>query len=209
MAMWYKSYKKVDGIVIKTGPNYDPKFEFNFEKLAEITNHYDAFIEKVKATYEKDGATFMDIAVFIDEEPPYAGELREGTITKIYVVFDHSAPYISLFGCDSEHEKYPRIYELSYNKKLVSMMADLLPVETPTKKEIDKYMTVPEAADIFNIPVETIKNRLKPSIKTFSSQLIPMIEKGLIKSYLKRDGKRKEWIISEDAMKIWFFSEKE
>ncbi|MDA1920650.1 DNA-binding protein [Bacillus cereus group sp. BcHK140] len=72
-------------------------------------------------------------------------------------------------------------------------------------KEIDKYMTVNEAAERFNIPVETIKNRLKPSIKSFNSQLEKMIEEGLIKYYLKTDGKRKEWIISEDAMKIWFF----
>lgn len=76
-------------------------------------------------------------------------------------------------------------------------------------KEIDKYMTVNEAAERFNIPVETIKNRLKPSIKSFSAQLEQMIEEGLIKSYLKKDGKRKEWIISEDAMKIWFFSKNE
>ncbi|HFJ9331892.1 DNA-binding protein [Bacillus pacificus] len=75
-------------------------------------------------------------------------------------------------------------------------------------KEIDKYMTVNEAAERFNIPVETIKNRLKPSIKSFNSQLEQMIEEGLIKYYLKTDGKRKEWILSEDAMKIWFFSKK-
>ena len=66
-------------------------------------------------------------------------------------------------------------------------------------------MTVNEAAERFNIPVETIKNRLKPSIKSFNSQLEQMIEEGLVKYYLKEDGKRKEWIISEDAMKIWFF----
>ncbi|HHB2044596.1 DNA-binding protein [Bacillus cereus] len=87
-------------------------------------------------------------------------------------------------------------------------MADLLPTEIDTTKEIDKYMTVPEAAERFNIPVETIKSRLKPSIKNFKEQLVPMIQEGLIKSYLKKDGKRKEWIISEDAMKKWFFSEK-
>lgn len=151
----------------------------------------------------------MDIAVFIDEEMPYAGEKREGKITKIYVVFDHFGTYIRLFGCDCDHEKYSHIFELSYNKKLVSMMADLLPTEIDTTKEIDKYMTVPEAAERFNIPVETIKSRLKPSIKNFKEQLVPMIQEGLIKSYLKKDGKRKEWIITEDAMKKWFFSEKE
>ncbi|HDR4393037.1 TPA: DNA-binding protein [Bacillus cereus] len=87
-------------------------------------------------------------------------------------------------------------------------MADLLPTEVEYTKEIDKYMTVPEAAEKFSIPVETVKSRLKPSITSFNEQLVQMIEEGLIKSYLKADGKRKEWIISEDAMKKWFFSEK-
>lgn len=206
--MWYKNYKKAEGIITKKGPKHSPEFEFNFEKLAEITNHYEAFIEKVRENYEKDGATFTDIAVFIDEQIPYASEQREGKVTKIYVVFDHTAPYIRLFGCDYEHEKYPRIHELSYNKKLISMMADLLPTEVEYTKEIDKYMTVPEAAEKFSIPVETVKSRLKPSITSFNEQLVQMIEEGLIKSYLKADGKRKEWIISEDAMKKWFFSEK-
>lgn len=73
-------------------------------------------------------------------------------------------------------------------------------------KEIDKYMTVNEASKRFNIPVETIKNRLKPSIKSFNSQLEQMIEEGLVKYYLKEDGKRKEWIISTDAMDIWFLN---
>ncbi|MES5957511.1 DNA-binding protein [Bacillus fungorum] len=76
-------------------------------------------------------------------------------------------------------------------------------------KEIDKYMTVNEAAERFDIPVETIKNRLKPSIKSFNSQLEQMIEEGLIKYFLKAEGKRKEWIISEEAMRIWFFQKGE
>lgn len=71
-------------------------------------------------------------------------------------------------------------------------------------KDIDKYMTVNEAADRFDIPVETIKSRLKPSIKSFSKQVNQLIEDGLIKYYIKSDGKRKEWIISVDAMEIWF-----
>ncbi|OKA18084.1 hypothetical protein BJR05_27305 [Bacillus cereus] len=65
-------------------------------------------------------------------------------------------------------------------------------------------MTVNEAAERFNIPVETIKNRLKPSIKSFNSQLEQMIEEGFVKYYLKEDGKRKEWIISEEAITVWF-----
>ena len=34
-----------------------------------------------------------------------------------------------------------------------------------------------------------------------------MLEEGLIKYYLKTDGKRKEWIISIKAMDIWFSKE--
>lgn len=71
-------------------------------------------------------------------------------------------------------------------------------------KEIDKYMTVNEAAERFNIPVDTIKSRLKPSIKSFNKQTEQMLEDGLIKYYMKSGGQRKEWIISEDAMEIWF-----
>lgn len=35
-----------------------------------------------------------------------------------------------------------------------------------------------------------------------------MLEEGLIKYYLKTDGKRKEWIISIKAMDIWFSKKK-
>lgn len=126
LMMWSKNYKKVSGIVTKKGSKHLPEFEFNFEKLAEMTNHYEAFIEKVKANYEKEGTRFMNIAVFTDERIPSAGERREEKVKTIYVVFDHFDTYISLFGCDYEHEKYSHIFEFSLNKQFVSMMADLL-----------------------------------------------------------------------------------
>lgn len=69
-------------------------------------------------------------------------------------------------------------------------------------KEIDKYMTPAEAADRWGISQETVKSRLKPSL--YAKQIDEMIEDGLIKSYQKPDGKRKEWIITTDAMDKWF-----
>ena len=68
--------------------------------------------------------------------------------------------------------------------------------------EIDKYMTPMEAADRWGLSQETVKSRLKPSL--YPKQIPEMIEAGLIKYYQKPDGKRKEWIISVDAMEKWF-----
>ncbi|WP_312498206.1 hypothetical protein [Bacillus luti] len=76
--------------------------------------------------------------------------------------------------------------------------------EKDEAQPLDEYMTVNEAAKRFNIPAATIRNRLKPSIKNFTFQLEHMIDVGLVKYYLKPGGKRKEWIITEDAMRIWF-----
>lgn len=70
-------------------------------------------------------------------------------------------------------------------------------------KGIDAYMTISEAAYRWGIPQETIKNKLKPSIVGQES-IDRMIEAGLIKYFQKPNGKLKEWIISEDAMEIWF-----
>jgi len=70
-------------------------------------------------------------------------------------------------------------------------------------KEIDKYMTVTEAADRWGIPVETLKNKLKPSVASSWTQTEKMIEEGLIKYYQKEGGNR-QWIISEAAMIRWF-----
>lgn len=69
--------------------------------------------------------------------------------------------------------------------------------------EIDKYMTPAEAAHRWGIPQETVKNKLKPSIVGQDS-IDDLINNGLIKFFQKPDSKRKEWIISCDAMEKWF-----
>lgn len=70
-------------------------------------------------------------------------------------------------------------------------------------KEIDKYMTPAEAAYRWGKPQETIKSKLKPSI-VGQKEIDEMINAGLIKFFQKPGGQRKEWIISEMAMKKWF-----
>lgn len=70
-------------------------------------------------------------------------------------------------------------------------------------KGIDAYMTISEAAFRWGISQETIKNKLKPSIVGQES-IDKMINAGLIKYFQKPGGKLKEWIISEQAMEIWF-----
>ena len=74
-------------------------------------------------------------------------------------------------------------------------------------KEIDKYMTVTEAADRWGIPVETLKNKLKPSMASSWAQTEQMIAEGLLK-YYQKDGGNRKWIISEAAMIRWFGEKK-
>lgn len=71
-----------------------------------------------------------------------------------------------------------------------------------TKNEINKYMTPSEAAYRWGENQDTVKNKLKPSKN--KNQLDEMLDQGLIKFFKKPDGIRKEWIISEQAMHIWF-----
>ena len=70
--------------------------------------------------------------------------------------------------------------------------------------EIDNYMTVSEAADLWGVPRETIKNKLKPSMKSLWAETEIMIEKGLLKYYQKEGNQRREWIITKAAMVEWF-----
>ncbi|MDC3414255.1 DNA-binding protein [Terrihalobacillus insolitus] len=70
---------------------------------------------------------------------------------------------------------------------------------------IDKYMTPSEAAFRWGLKQETVKSKLKPSI---NKHIDDMINDGLIKYFKKPNGQRKEWIISEDAMEIWFGDKK-
>lgn len=71
-------------------------------------------------------------------------------------------------------------------------------------REIDKYMTVSEAAHKWGIPQETIKNKLKPSLPSVWEQTKKMIDEGLLKFFKKEGAQRKEWIISTGAMEKWF-----
>lgn len=71
-------------------------------------------------------------------------------------------------------------------------------------KEIDKYMTVSEAAERWGIPENTVRAKLKNREKSYVQTANNMIEEGLIKFFIKKGGIRKEWIVSEDAMKVWF-----
>lgn len=69
---------------------------------------------------------------------------------------------------------------------------------------IDNYMTVAEAAYRWGLPQETVKSKLKPSIKSYKEQTDQMLKDGLIKFFQKPGGQRKEWIISIQAMEQWF-----
>lgn len=68
--------------------------------------------------------------------------------------------------------------------------------------EIKNYMTPNEAAYRWGLNQETVKNKLKPSLN--KEEIEQMEKDGLIKSFVKPEGKRKEWIISKDAMEKWF-----
>lgn len=125
--MWHNNYKKVNGVVTKKGLKYSPHYEIDFNKLAEITNHYDKFIEIIKENYEegKDGG-FRNIVVYRDERVHSYGHQKGENVVNIYVAFDHHDTYIRLFGCNIDHEKFPYIHEFSQNKIFVSMMSKLL-----------------------------------------------------------------------------------
>lgn len=72
--------------------------------------------------------------------------------------------------------------------------------------EIEKYMTPSEAAFHWGIPRDTLKNKYSPSMLTDEkkAELDQMIREGIIKYFLHPEGKRKEWIISREAMLKWF-----
>lgn len=73
-------------------------------------------------------------------------------------------------------------------------------------KEIDKYMTPAEAAYRWGLNQETVKNKLKPSLN--KEEIEQMEKEGIIKSFVRPDRKRREWIISVEAMKKWFGEKK-
>lgn len=69
-------------------------------------------------------------------------------------------------------------------------------------KEIDKYMTPAEAAYRYDISINTIKERLKPSRN--SEQIDEMVKEGLIKFFVEPGKVNRSWIITSDAMEKWF-----
>ena len=71
-------------------------------------------------------------------------------------------------------------------------------------KEIDKYMTVAEAAERWKISENTVRARLKNRERVYVNAVNEMLRDGLIKYYVKPGGVRRDWIISEDAMFLWF-----
>lgn len=74
-------------------------------------------------------------------------------------------------------------------------------------KEIDNYMLIQEAAEKWGKPVDTVKNKLKPSVVGEES-IKKMIDDGLIKYYSKPGSTAKNWIISVPAMEKWFGEKK-
>lgn len=72
-------------------------------------------------------------------------------------------------------------------------------------KAIDNYMTPSEAAFYWKIPDSTLRNKLQEGIsKKADQEREVMIQQGLIKCFIKPNGKRKEWIITSEAMITWF-----
>ncbi|MCM3736490.1 DNA-binding protein [Bacillus cytotoxicus] len=73
-------------------------------------------------------------------------------------------------------------------------------------KEIDKYMSPSEAAYKWGILRDTLKNKYSPSMlkEKQKAELQQMIDEGMIKFFLPPNGRRKEWIISREAMRRWF-----
>lgn len=72
--------------------------------------------------------------------------------------------------------------------------------------EIQKYMTPAEAVYRWNIARETLRDKYNPTRITDEKRasIQNMLDKGLLKFFLHPKGQRKEWIISEQAMNIWF-----
>lgn len=68
--------------------------------------------------------------------------------------------------------------------------------------KIDNYMTPNEAAYRWGKNQETVRNKLKHSLN--AEEITHMENEGLIKSFVRPDGKRKEWIITKEAMYKWF-----
>ncbi|HDR3524000.1 TPA: DNA-binding protein [Bacillus pacificus] len=75
---------------------------------------------------------------------------------------------------------------------------------------INDYMTPSEAAYRFGINPDTLKSKLQPKTSNVVKEhLDSLLERGLIKYFIKPNGQRKEWIISKSAILEWFEDAKE
>lgn len=68
--------------------------------------------------------------------------------------------------------------------------------------EIDNYMTPSEASYRWGIPERTLREKFVMSRR--EHLIKEEINQGLIKYFVKPEGKRGEWIISVKAMEKWY-----
>ena len=68
--------------------------------------------------------------------------------------------------------------------------------------EINRYMTPSEASFKWGVNLDTLKNKLKPSLNKVEIEY--MEKQGYIKSFVEPKRKNRSWIISNDAMEKWF-----
>lgn len=71
-------------------------------------------------------------------------------------------------------------------------------------KEIEKYMTLVEAANRYNVSKDTLKDRLKMRTDSAKREVQSLIDAGYIKYYKAPEAKRGEWIITTYAMEKLF-----
>jgi len=70
--------------------------------------------------------------------------------------------------------------------------------------KINDYMTINEAAYRWDVNIETLKQRLKPSR---NKQLDDLIKDGYVKYFKHPNKARGEWIISRDFMEKYYEKE--
>ena len=70
--------------------------------------------------------------------------------------------------------------------------------------EIDKYMSLIEASDRYNVLEATIKMRLAARSSKGEKEIKYLTDNGLIKYYKKKGGQRGIWILTDEAMQYLF-----
>lgn len=118
----------------------------------------------------------------------------DGEIYENYTIF-YTTESMHIINCLNDESFI--VYD--YNNRNLDVLDNL-----HDYRMINNYMTISEAAEKWGVNVETVKNKLKPSL-VGQEKINEMLNKGLIKCYSK-SGTRNEWIISQKAMKEWFKS---